>query len=403
MRIILCLLLIFEFGIVPLAASEIRVGVLMAPKQRSAYNHIFEIFTEETGIRIRTIAKSDADYKKALNRWLSEENNHPDVLYWQASQRLFAYAKQGVIHPITDLWNEENLDQHLSHVKSGVMYDGEVYALPFSYYHWGIFYKKSLIEKHGGVPTTWEAFVSLGQRLLKAGITPIGIGTKNNWPAAAWFDYINLRMNGLTFHQQVLRGEVSFHDPRVQEVLQEWKKLIDQRFFNDSAKLLTWDEVLPQLYREQIGFFLIGNFVTNRFSEKLIQDIEFMPFPKIRDIPLYEEAPMDVFMIPKNTKNRKNAEAFIKFLSRAEIQSQLNQGLGYLPPHKEGTVGQDRFIQSGAKLLNQAKGVAQYFDRDTLPEFDKRAVPILADFLSTGNLKEVTEKLEQARKDVFSK
>ena len=128
-----------------------------------------------------------------------------------------------------------------------------------------------------------------------------------------------------------------------------------------------------------------------------------MPFPKIKDIPLYEEAPMDVFMIARNTKNLEEAELFIKFMARADIQSELNKHLGYLSPNKSATVGQDPFIQAGANLLKQADGISQYFDRETLPGFDKKAVPLLAEFINTGNLQELTEKLEQARKEVFLK
>ncbi|MGV2435174.1 MAG UNVERIFIED_CONTAM: hypothetical protein LVT10_10120 [Anaerolineae bacterium] len=32
------------------------------------------------------------------------------------------------------------------------------------------------------------------------GITPITVGTRYRWTAAAWFDYINMRTNGPEFH-----------------------------------------------------------------------------------------------------------------------------------------------------------------------------------------------------------
>ena len=128
-----------------------------------------------------------------------------------------------------------------------------------------------------------------------------------------------------------------------------------------------------------------------------------MPFPKIKDIPLYEETPMDVFMIARKTKHLKEAELFIKFMARADIQSQHNKRIGYLPPNKAGIAGQDPFIQAGANMLKQAEGVTQYFDRDTLPEFAEKAVPVLAEFINTGDLQEVSEKLEQARHEVFLK
>ncbi len=384
-------------------AAEIEVAILLAPKQRSSYAKIFRQFSKETGIKVTTVARTDTEYKAYLPLWLLEGKKTPDIIYWQASKRLFFYAEKGVLQPITELWSENHLDENFSHVKNAVTYRGEIYALPFSYYHWGLFYRKGLIEKYGGVAQTWEDFIAQCEALKKDGITPIGIGTKNSWPAAAWFDYINLRLNGLSFHQQLLDGTISFYDKRLQNVLLEWKKLIDKGFFNKDNKTLSWDGVLPKFYRDRIAFTLIGNFATSKFPERRIEEIGFMPFPKIKNIPLYEEAPMDVFMIARDTKNLKAAERFIKFMARADIQAQHNKELGYLPVNKSAPVGQDPFTQAGNRLLNRADGMTQYFDRDTLPEFAEKAVPLFAEFINSGNLQKITEDLEQTRLEVFFK
>ncbi|BHH85575.1 ABC transporter substrate-binding protein [Desulforhopalus sp. 52FAK] len=404
MRIVIGLYLMISVVAVSAYANEIDVSVLIASKQRNAYHKTFSDFYQETGIKVNTIALSDTAYKQNISEWLLEGKDTPDVLYWQASQRLYHFAKLDVIHPITDLWSKNNFDENFSHVKSGVTYNNEIYALPFAYYHWGVFYKKSLIAKFGGTPKNWEEFIAQCEKLQEAGITPIGIGTKNNWPAAAWFDYLNLRINGLDFHQQVLSGEISFFDERVQNVLSELKKLIDQKFFLSNKKQLAWDEVLPLLYRDQIGFTLIGNFVTGKLPELFKKDIGFIPFPTIDpSIPLFEEAPMDVFMIAKSSKKIKEAEMFIQYIAQADVQSKLNEALGYLPPNKKGTASSDMFIQAGEALLKEAEGVSQYFDRDTIPAFDKIVVPLLADFLETGDIQAVTENLEKAKKQVFKK
>ena len=231
--------------------------------------------------------------------------------------------------------------------------------------------------------------------MKKAGITPIGLGAKEHWPAAAWFDYINLRTNGLDFHLKLLNGEISFRDQRVKKVLIEWKKLIDGQFYNENSRSLVWDAILPLFYRNKVGFLLLGNFVSSKWpiGKPIMQDIGFMPFPRINEqIARYENAPTDVFFIVKSTKKIEESKAFIRFIARADIQSSLNAGLGYIPPHKEGVVGEDQFIKAGQKLLNQANGIAQYFDRDTPPEFDKLATPLLAEFIYTGNIEELIKK-----------
>ncbi|HEY8026461.1 MAG TPA: ABC transporter substrate-binding protein [Burkholderiaceae bacterium] len=392
----LCLFLSFS-----VAATEIRVSVLLAPQQRSPYDDEFQRFTQETGIKVVTIPRHDSDYKADMSSWLLGGTKAPDVMFWQASHRLTKFAESGAIRPITQLWNEQNLDRAFAQVKAGVTYKGDVYGLPISYYQWGLYYKKSLIEKFGGAPRNWEEFVAQCERLKRAGITPLGIGTAGSWPVAAWFDYLDLRINGLPFHMQLLNGKVSFRDLRTQQVLIEWKKLIDGKYFNADNRALNWDEVLPWLYRDRIAYTLIGAFVVTRLPHEIEGEFAFMPFPEIKNIPLYEEAPMDILIISKNTSKPREAEAFLKFMSRADTQAKLNTALGLLSPNREAAAGQSEFIRAGVELFARAKGVSQYFDRDTAPEFEKRAMPILVEFLNNGNIRLATEKLEKARFDVF--
>ena len=106
-------------------------------------------------------------------------------------------------------------------------------------------------------------------------------------------------------------------------------------------------------------------------------------------------------MVPRRAQHPAHALKFIQFMARADIQSRLNESLGFLPPNKSSSVGNDALIRSGADLLRNAKGVAQYFDRDTVPAFEAKAVPLLAAFVRNGNAKELSDKLEQARQEVF--
>ncbi len=387
-----------------LSAEEIRVSLQLQPNQRDTFERIFQQFQVETGIKVVSVVETDLGYKRKVPVWLIEGKDTPDVMFWSASQRLYLYAEKGLILPITELWDEQNYDELFPHFKTGVTLNGEVYAIPFAYYHWGLFFRQSMVEQFGGAPEDWESFISVLTRMKEAGITPIGIGTRQNWPAAAWFDYINLRMNGLDFHLELLNGSVSFHDARVQKVLSEWKRLIDSHFYNEDHENYDWDGVLPFFYRNKMGFMLLGNFVASRWPvrDPLFEDIGFMPFPTInRGIPYYENAPTDVFMIPKSTTKVAEAKAFLRFMARADVQTTLNKDLGYLPPNREATVGEDRFIRAGAELISRAAGLAQYFDRDTPPAFDELATPLLADYVSTGNIDALTEGLEAARITIF--
>lgn len=93
-------------------------------------------------------------------------------------------------------------------------------------------------------------------------ITPIAIGTIERWLVSAWFEYHNLRINGLDFYLKVLSGEQSFQDERIKNALVHWQGLIEQGYFFDKHNELTRRDTFPDLLRENAGVVLMGNVMT---------------------------------------------------------------------------------------------------------------------------------------------
>lgn len=375
---------------------------MVGTRQRPAFSQLFLDFTKETGIDVEMTPYRDAAYKQALPKLMADPIP-PDVVYWQASMRLFEYAQKKALRPLTTLWENENYDAAFPHLKSMLTYNSEVYAIPFTYYGWGLYYNAAIVDKYGGPPETWEQFLTLCRKIKKAGIDPIAVGTKDHWPAAIWFDIFNLRINGIAFHMALLSGRIPFTDQRVQKVFLEWKKLVDNNYYNKESRTKYWDQKFPNLFWGEAAFCLIGNFTQTRFGKEVLvsKNIKMIPFPKINDIPRYEEAPTDVFMIPEKCRNVKEAEIFLKYIARPDVQVKLNKALGCLPPHQAAAATGTEFQTTKINLLKNAKAISQYFDRDTVPAFEKKAVPLLAEFIETGDIEKITEKLEIFRKDTF--
>lgn len=377
----------------------LQVGI----RQRADYLETLYNFTKETGIKVNLEVFLDTTYKREMPKLLASDNP-PDIIHWHAGQRLSSFVAKGEILIINDLWDSSGFNEAFARFKALMSYQGNVYAVPYSYYGWGLYYNKKLIEKFGTPPETWQQFLDLSQKLKAADINPIALGVKDIWPIGAWFDYLNLRINGIDFHQQILAGKISFYDPRIQKVFQEWKMLIDLNYFTPNAKNYTWDESFSSLFWQSSGFSLVGDFVLGRFGEKALnkKNIGYIRFPKINNLPFYEDAPTEVFMIAKNSKHINAAKAFLKYIAQPEVQEKLNKQLGYLPPNKNSKVftSPEDIIRFN-KLKNTA-GITQYFDRDTLPAFEKKALPLLVSFMENGDIEQLTKALEKYRKKYFN-
>ena len=106
----------------------------------------------------------------------------------------------------------------------------------------------------------------------------------------------------------MLGGEARFSDPRVREVLVQWKHLLEQGFFARDTQDKLWDAPLPLLYRNWVGMVLMGGFASAKFPPQLAEDIGFFPFPVVvANVPHYEDAPLDVLVLPKAGKNANAA------------------------------------------------------------------------------------------------
>lgn len=401
-------LIVTNFGFASsTSAKKISIALLMSTgSERLAFKKITDSFYKKTGISVKVIAKSDAAYKKVLDKWVVEGKSTPDVLYWQAGKRLFHYAKQGKIIPINDLWTRLRLDDSFSPgLKELVTLDGQVYGLPYAYYNWGFYYKKSLFRKLDiAEPQTFADLKAMAKVLKDNGVVPFASGIQNNWPATAWFDYMNLRLNGIDFSVQLAAGKVPYTDPRVVAVFKEWKSLIDLGYFKKGQKKKDWSGYLGDLYRDQVGTQLIGNFVIDKLDKRFKNDIGFFPFPKMKkEIPLFELAPTEVFMIPKAGKNHQHAMALIEHFSLPESQTAIASDMYIFPANNKSVqVGIHSLAAEGETYLKKAPAYIQYFDRDNEPEFEKLAVPAIANFMVDADLKKVVADLEKFRNQVYN-
>lgn len=373
--------------------------------QRAAMLNLLRDFHDQhPGIRVLPIDAADSEYKEKIIGWAG--SGEADVLYWQAGNRLCHLQQHGDLLDIGELWNSSQLDMAFADpVRDLVSCGGEVYGMPFMYYHWGFYYRKSLFDKWGlKPPRNWEEFVHLATTLKEIGIKPIGLSSKNYWPVAAWFDYLNLRINGLEFHRNTLSGKVAFSDQRLLRVFQHWKTLLDAGLVSPNHKEFDVDSILPFVFNGRIGMTLSGNFVSTKLPSAMREEIGFFPFPEIESaVPVFEIAPTEVFVISRHSRQLDAAKAFVRFISHRKNQETLATELKQLSPRVDADHSSDYLTQAGLEVLRKAEGYAQFFDRDTDPVFAHAALKIFRDFIDKPDIAATVAELEKARGRVFGK
>jgi len=343
-------------------------------------------------------------YKTAIRNFLAADA--PDVCFWFAGNRMKFFVDEGLLMDISDVWADEGLNDSLASTRSALSVDGKQYGVPWGYYQWGFFYRKDIFDQYGlSEPATWDEFLEVGETLKSNGITPVTIGTKYLWTAGGWFDYLNLRVNGLDYHMDLMLGDASYLDSELDEVFDVWKDLIDREFFLNNHATYSWQEAQAPLINGNAAMYLIGNFIMPDMEAAGIgDDMGYFQFPIIdSSVGVYEDAPMDTYHIPAGAQNVEEAKAFIAYVASPEVQAEVAYATGNIPPNKYADPPTIPLTKEGFETLAAADGLAQFYDRDTNPEMASVGMQGFQEFMVKPEREaEIRERLDAKRKEVFS-
>lgn len=372
-----------------------------APKQ--AFEEIVNKFkAENPDVEVQYNLYDKEGYKTAIRNWLA--TTPPDVVFWYAGNRMKTFVDRGLFEDVSDMWESQGLNEAMEAARPAMTLKGKQWGVPYTYYQWGIYYRKDLFEQHGiAEPITWDDFLAACKTLKEAGIDPIAIGTKYLWTTAGWFDYLNMRVNGLDFHIDLMDGKVPYTDERVRNTFSYWKQLVEPGYFLKNHTSYSWQEAQPFMYNGQAAMYLIGNFITPNFPAELDGKMGFFQFPTINPaVGMSEDAPMDTVHIPSKAKNKEDARKFLAFMARPDNQTLVNAALLQIPPHKDAKAPDNYFLNKGVDMLNSAAGTAQFYDRDTDPNMAKEGMKGFQEFMvAPERLDEILERLEKVRQKSF--
>ncbi|MEJ3653651.1 ABC transporter substrate-binding protein [Actinomycetes bacterium KLBMP 9759] len=347
-------------------------------------------------------------FRAQLSTYLSS-STPPDVLAWYAGSVANSYAQQGLLLDVSDLWAPGGACANFSPALRALSTsgDGKAIFVPTNYYWWSIFYKKSAFAQWGvAPPTTWDGFIALCDQLKARGIHPLtnGIGS-TAWMTSGWFDYLNLRINGATYHRELLAGRHSFEDKQVTDVLDQYRRLIPYFHPNQTS----WDaqQAVTPMVNNEAAMYLVGAFCTQYFPKDQQDDLDFFSVPTINPgVPTAEEAPTDGFFAAAGSKNPQGAKDLLAYLASPKAQQTFieKSGSSNLPTSPEvDTTSFSPLVQKGIALLNDTQEITQFFNRDSSDALQATADAALTKFLANpSDIPAAQREWQAAAKQVFT-
>ncbi|MES0884237.1 ABC transporter substrate-binding protein [Roseibium sp. SCP14] len=303
-----------------------------------AFNEQIKRFEDATDYTLKDSPVGHEDYKTDILVRASG-NSLPDVFSYWAGARVQFIADSGALLPIDDMWEKAGLSKVIagSIAASATEYNGHRYLVPFNYHYAGVFYNKAVLDKAGvsEMPTDWDGFLALCEKLKAAGVTPLALGSANRWPAQFWFDYLLLRTAGPEYRAHLMAGEASYDDPEVKRAMEMWKDLTDKGYFTENANADSWTDASDKVARGDAAMTLMGTWITGYWNGLGLvpgEDYDFFPFPAIDSgVPVTSVGPVDGLVIAANAANPKGAEAFLEYMvTNTDVQAAWSKAQGAL-------------------------------------------------------------------------
>lgn len=338
-------------------------------------------YTAKTGNEVTYNATESNAFQNNLSQYL--QGTPDDAFQWMAGYRMQFFAEQGLLVDLTDVWNEIGSQYADSYKTAATGLDGKQYFVPQSWYPWGLHFRKSMFADLGlnaDTVTNWDEYLKMLDGMKKKGLVGFAAGDKGGWEAMGTFDILNARVNGYQFHVDLLAGREKWTDAKVLEVFKHWEMLIP--YMNPNVLDLEWDGAMQLLLQKKAGSMLMGSWFGGNFKEQSdadYADLSIIPFPEInpefgRDT---VDAPIDGFCVAANGTNNAGGADFLKFAGDMEgVQAMLDavDADGKTIPMTSANMGQDTstydaFQKEQLAVMDEAKYITQFLDRDTRPDF----------------------------------
>ena len=321
----------------------------------------------------------------------------PDVVnIYPQSIELQEWAKAGYFEDLSD---KDYIKRVKNHYADKYAIDGKIYNIPYTANAYGIYYNKDKFKELGlKVPETWEEFEELVDKIIAKGETPFAIAGADTWTLNG---YHQLALATATGGGKEANDYLRFSKPNAikssDSVLKDDFRLLDL-FRKKGAMQTNWQGAG---YTDVVGAFARGDALMTPNGSWAItainaQDPKFnvgtFPFPgKQKGQSLTIGAGDLAWSISSSSKHKKEANAFVEYMSRPEVMQKYYDVDGS-PTAIEGVkeAGSDAPLAGLAELAFTERHLV-WLAQDWTSESD--FYTLTGNYITTGNKEDMAKAL----------
>lgn len=253
---------------------------------RGATAEAIKLYEEATGNKVETEVVPDDQHVALMQTRISTNTDVPDIVLQSDNIFTVTQLKEQFV-PIEGKWTTK-IDPN--HLEVGYKKDGVLYEAPYgSASILGLMYNKKVMEEHGiEIPIkSYDALLAACDTLLKAGVTPFSMPSKEGWANqmlldAQWFTKVTDEEI-----ESFKKGEIPIKElTGCREVFEHAVELCNRGYFNEDHMSTTMDMALEDVATGEAAMCPCGDWsflpVQTNFPEQLA-DTGMMPAPMLND------------------------------------------------------------------------------------------------------------------------
>ncbi|WP_172194800.1 ABC transporter substrate-binding protein [Saccharibacillus qingshengii] len=189
----------------------------------------------------------------------------------------------------------------------------------------GVVYNKEIFEELGlSVPTNFEEFLAVCEKIKAAGITPVFMPYKDNWaanvwPAAAFADYAD--KNDPTLFEEINSGKKKWADvPAFADILQQQYEVYEKGYTNGDVLSDSYDMAVGKFLGKEVALMFMGDWLIQNVAENDPEmKLGLFPIPYTADAKLGASPLGGQLFIPKKAKHLNEAKKFLDYVVRKDV------------------------------------------------------------------------------------